>query len=362
VSSISPTTGPVGTQVQINGNNFGATQGSSKLKFNGQIVPQSAIGLWSNTLLVAIIPAPVASGQVQVNVGGLDSTSNIYFTVPRPQITSITPSIGGVKNPVTITGSGFQSSPGANGVVAFTNGLSYAAITSWSDTQIVATVPAQTTTGPVQGWAANNQTSNLANYTVPSLVVSSLSPSTGPVGTQVTVTGLGFGATQGASALTFNNQPAASISSWSDSAVVATVPVTAATGAVKVVVNSVNSNNDNIFTVPAPNVSSIAPVGGTVGTQVTLTGSGFQASQGSSTVTFNGTVAAVSSWSDTQIVATVPTGATTGPLTVTVNGASGSYRLPFEVANLTLTSLAPPESPVGGTVTINGTGFGASNW
>jgi IPT/TIG domain len=55
------------------------------------------------------------------------------------------------------------------------------------------------------------------------------------------------------------------------------------------------------------------------GTPVTLTGMYFGASQGSATVTFNGTPATVTSWTNTQIVCTVPSGVQTGSL-VTVNG------------------------------------------
>jgi RHS repeat-associated protein len=361
VASISPTTGTAGTQVQINGNNFGATQGSSTLKFNGQTVAQGGIGLWSNTMIVAMIPTTAASGQVQVNVGGLDSSSPVYFTVPPPQITGITPSIGGTGNSVTIAGSGFGATAVTNGV-NFTNGGA-AAVSSWSDTQIVATVPGGTTTGPVRVWAANNEVSNVVNYTVPSLKVSTLSPDVGPVGTQVTIHGVGFGLSQGISTLSFNGQTG-SITSWSDAQIVATVPATAITGPVLVTVNGVNSNDDTIFYVPGPSVNNVTPGGAAVGAQVTITGSGFQTSQSNSTVTFNGTAvpqSGITSWSDGQIVAKVPTGATTGPLTVTVNGVSGSASTPFEVESLTLTSLSPSEAPQGGIITINGTGFGSNN-
>src|SRR5262249_9072469 len=112
---------------------------------------------------------------------------------------------------------------------------------------------------------------------------------------------------------------------------------------------------------PPPSIGAVTPGGGVVGTQVTIGGSGFQASQRDSTVTFNGALAAVTSWSDTQIVASVPTGATTGPVSVTVNSVSGNSAGPFEIPNLTISSLAPPEAPATGTVTITGSGFGNTN-
>ncbi len=77
----------------------------------------------------------------------------------------------------------------------------------------------------------------------------------------------------------------------------------------------------------APNVSYTNPSSGPVGTSVTITGSYFGATQGSSTVSFNGTAATPTSWSNTSIVAPVPSGATTGTVRVTVNGvvSNGGY-------------------------------------
>jgi RHS repeat-associated protein len=357
VATLTPTNGPVGTQVQINGTGFGASQGTSTITFNNAAATVSS---WSDTQIVATVPPTGATGPVKVAEGGITSNANIFYTVPAPQIASISPNIGGSGNFVTINGSGFQASQGT-GIVTFSNGAASAAISSWSDTQIVARVPSGSITDPVKVYATNNQVSDPANYTVPNLSVNALSPYTGAVGTQVTVTGVGYGASQGTSVLTFNGQAAASIVSWSDTQIVATVPVTATSGPVKVAVNNINSNNDLVFTVPAPWVGSYTPGGGTVGTQVTITGSGFQASQRNSTLTFNGVAATPTSWSDTQIIATVPAGATTGPMLVTVNGVS-SFAKAFGVPNMTITGVTPPEAPVGGIITINGTGFGNTNW
>src|SRR5262249_39359267 len=68
-----------------------------------------------------------------------------------------------------------------------------------------------------------------------------------------------------------------------------------------------------------------SPTSGSVGSQVSINGSFFGSSQGASTVTFNGTLAtAIVSWSSNLIVATVPTGATTGNVVVTVSGVASN--------------------------------------
>jgi hypothetical protein len=76
------------------------------------------------------------------------------------------------------------------------------------------------------------------------------------------------------------------------------------------------------FVVTAATISAITPASGAIGTQVTITGSGFGASQGTSTVSFNGVAASVTNWSDTSISVSVPSGATTGNVVVTVAGVS----------------------------------------
>src|SRR5438132_13989977 len=69
----------------------------------------------------------------------------------------------------------------------------------------------------------------------------------------------------------------------------------------------------------APTITGIAPTSGPVGVPVTITGTGFGASQGSSTVALNGTNTVATSWSDTSVVAVVLTGDSLGTFAVNVN-------------------------------------------
>ena len=69
---------------------------------------------------------------------------------------------------------------------------------------------------------------------------------------------------------------------------------------------------------PAPVITSVSATAGAVGSQVTITGSGFGNSQGSSAVYLNGALVTVNSWSATSITITIPPGATSGPLAISV--------------------------------------------
>lgn len=74
----------------------------------------------------------------------------------------------------------------------------------------------------------------------------------------------------------------------------------------------------------APEIATILPPGASSGIQVTITGSGFGNEQGTGGVTVMGADAAIDSWSDTEIVCTLPAGLSEGVITsVTVTTGSG---------------------------------------
>src|SRR5579863_753417 len=70
----------------------------------------------------------------------------------------------------------------------------------------------------------------------------------------------------------------------------------------------------------APTITKMVPTSGPVGSSVTIIGSNYGSTQGSSTVSLNGINAVVTSWGVDGFVAAIPSGATSGTLSVTVNG------------------------------------------
>ncbi len=115
----------------------------------------------------------------------------------------------------------------------------------------------------------------------------------------------------------------------------------------------VKNSNSPLFS-----VVSLAPTVGTVGTTVTISGTGFS----SPTVSFNGTPAAsvTVNTARTTLTTVVPVGATTGPVTVkvdTVSRAAGT----FTVVNLngrpTLGAYSLPIAQPGDSITLAGTNF-----
>jgi hypothetical protein len=91
--------------------------------------------------------------------------------------------------------------------------------------------------------------------------------------------------------------------------------------------------------VALPSIVSLSPTSGVAGASVTIAGTHFGSTQGTSTVTFNGTAASVASWSAASIVAKVPSGAQTGNVVVTVGGTA-SNGVNFTVVQLTAGAIA----------------------
>jgi YD repeat-containing protein len=73
-----------------------------------------------------------------------------------------------------------------------------------------------------------------------------------------------------------------------------------------------------------PTIASLSPQSGVVGAKVTITGSAFGATQGSSIVSFNGSQAIATRWSDSSVDVSVPAAATSGLVTITVTGIASN--------------------------------------
>ena len=108
-------------------------------------------------------------------------------------------------------------------------------------------------------------------------------------------------------------------------------------------------------------IIAFSPTSGPVGTTVTISGTGFSATPSQNTVSFNGTNATISSASATQLVVTVPTGATTGTIGATAPAGSATSATAFTVGAAagapTITSFTPTIGASGTSVTVTGTNF-----
>jgi YD repeat-containing protein len=105
-------------------------------------------------------------------------------------------------------------------------------------------------------------------------------------------------------------------------------------------------------------VIAFTPEIGAVGTAVVIYGTGFSANASQNTVAFNGVQAVVTSSTGTELVTSVPEGATTGLISVTSPLGSVTGAMPFTVANApSIASFAPTVGKPGDVITISGNNF-----
>lgn len=184
-------------------------------------------------------------------------------------------------------------------------------------------------------------TLNLA-VVVPTPTVTGFTPTSGAVGTAVTITGTNFSTLLANNIVKFNGV-AATVTASTSTSITTTVPTGATTGKVTVMVGTNTGTSSSNFTVTTastttPTIKSFTPGSGAVGTAVTITGTNFSTTAANNIVKFNGTTAQVTASTATTITTSVPTGATTGAITVTVGTASASSSTNFTVTTASTTT------------------------
>ena len=377
ISSVTPDSGPPGASVAISGSNFGTAKGASSVQFNGVV---AATSNWSNTSISATVPTPAETGPVVVVVNG-QTSNGVQFTAINTGTLSGTVTVA--SSGAAVAGAQIQlkqagqikstTSSDVNGNYAFSNltSGSYDVVVTSSgygtSVNSPVSVPADTTTilnislsapGSVSGTVTKQDgITPISGVTVQALVgEASAGSATTDANGNYTISGLDAG--------NYNVQAFASgYSSSSESeSVVANTTVTAnfslqtqGAGAIQYVYDAlgrlvavINPNGDtaqynydavgNLQSISRWNSSqlsiiTITPPTSSAGTTVTIYGTGFSSTPSQNTVSFNGTAATVQSATPTQLIVTVPSGAVSGPVTVTTPSSTAMSSASFTVIN-----------------------------
>lgn len=100
-------------------------------------------------------------------------------------------------------------------------------------------------------------------------------------------------------------------------------------------------------------IFNFTPQRGGVGTTVTIQGQGFSPIPSNNSVQFNGTPTAVISATSKTLVAAVPVGATTGPISITVSGGTAVSDRNFTVVDVPVITSINPQVAISGSVISN---------
>lgn len=235
IISFTPASGAVGASVTITGTNFSTTVASNTVRFNGTVATVTAS---TTTSITTSVPSGSTTGKITVEVGGLTATSATDFVVVTPGtpvITNFTPSNGPVGTSVTIAGTNF-SATAANNAVKF-NGT-VAVVTASTTTSITTSVPAGATTGKITVEVGGLTGSSSTDFQVSAAntpTITSFTPTSGAIGTAVTITGTNFSTTPANNTVQFNGT-SATVTASTATSITTTVPTGSTTGPVTVTV------------------------------------------------------------------------------------------------------------------------------
>lgn len=309
IMGFNPPFGRPGTNVVITGTNM---TGATSVQFNGT---NCSFVVNNNNQITATVPTNATTGALTVNAPGGNFTTSSNFVV-LPTITTFTPAFGAAGTNVTIRGWNFNV---GTPIVTF-NGITTAPPTSVTFTSLVAVVPADTTTGPIQVTTTDGTATSLTPFYLRPFITDFLPTNSAP-GSTVTLNGTNF---TGVTSVRFNGTLAAFFN-VSNNSLQATVPTNFLTGPITIITpGGTNSTAalaaSNFYA--APIITSFSPTHGLPGTNVTIRGTNFL---GTTQITFNGLAGtSLVVLSNNAALITVPVGATTGPIALTAPAANAT--------------------------------------
>lgn len=179
--------------------------------------------------------------------------------------------------------------------------------------------------------AANNIVSVIRQLATTVSIID-FTPDKGAAGTSVTIYGTGFSLTPSQNSVSFNGV-AATVSAASGTQLIVLVPAGATTGPITVTTpigSAVSANNFEVL--QSLSITGFTPTIGTPGTVVQISGTDFDPVAANDQLKFNITPASATNATTTTINTTVPSGATSGHITVTTPAgtavSSGDFFVP----------------------------------
>jgi hypothetical protein len=345
VASFSPPATATNTVISVYGEHFDDVK---SVRIND--IAATEYHVVSSSILEVRVPILATSGPVVVETRGGRAVSEESLTViPPPIIKSFTPILDGVGAKVMITGSSLST---ANSIRF--NGAEAAKFTVISSTLVSVEVPVNAVPGPLSVTTLGGTSTSATEFTViDPPIVTSILPTSGSVGTKVTITGQQF---ESVERVLLNDVPVNKFAVESPTSIVADIDESATNGVFKVITPGGTVVSSTSFTViPLPTIDSFSPLFGPAGTIITVVGSNLDRA---SVAYVNKTRANVSAVTSTKAKVFVPNDAITGLVAImTPFGLTASERT-FEVISSSAIKDVNPSSGVAGSiVTINGWGF-----
>lgn len=366
--TLSPTSGPPGSTVTVTGSGFSSSI-SLDIQLEGvtlQTVTTDATGSFIKTIT---IPTSKLPGSYNVVATGPGNTALAPFTVTSLATITLSPISGPVGTTVTVTGSKFANS---TSVTIKFDTTTVATITSSTSGGFTTTFPVPSNALPgshtVNATDGTITGSAIFNVSVASATIT-LTPTSGAVGTSVTISGSGF--TGGSSitikfdtnTITITPSVIANPSGIFSATIV--IPSTATAGNHTITATDVAGKTASaIFKVIVPATITLSPTAGQRNTNVTVSGSNFNPSSTVTikfdSLTLTTTPPTITTTSAGSFSATVkiPSTSSAGSHTISAtDGAGKSASATFNVSLGPVVILSPTNGVPGTEVTVTGSNF-----
>lgn len=392
ITNVSATTGSVGSQVVINGLGFGTSQNGSLVTLNNAAV---TINSWTATSITVTIPTGATSGALLVSLAPSMNDSNpiqSHVTTNPLPTTWLDQDVGtvGVMGNATYSNGVFSVQGAGTGMGSSVTSDQIHFVyqpMSGNGTIVARVVSLQGSGSPTAGimirqtLAANDMFASGYDGAGYAGIYYGYRTSTGGYASESypKATSLPYWIMVQRSGSTFTSYIAPDGVNWIQLGSAETINMAQNvyvglivesgnnTALATATFDSVSINSDLSV---SPSISGVSATTASVGNQVTIYGSEFGSTQGSSQVLINGLPATINAWSATSITITVPTGATSGPLEVLQGPTMNSSNpIDFTVTTQPLpggwldqdigaVGLAGSSSYSNGVFTINGAGAG----
>ncbi len=186
ITDFDPISGSPSTMITINGANFA---GIESVSFNGV---QSEFSVITSSVIRAKVPDTANTGLISITNSVGTAVSGETFTVLGPVITSFLPEAGVTGSRVVIYGENFVA------IDQVTIGDIPTEFEVRTSGIIIATVPSGAITGPIVVSNHTGETISSVDFVIPGVPeISEFYPSSGTVGTSITLVGVGFAYTKG---------------------------------------------------------------------------------------------------------------------------------------------------------------------
>ena len=256
------------------------------------------------------VPTGAQSGLLQV----ITDRGSVTFelTVTSPWISNISLQRRSTDILVTVNGTNFGSTRGSSSVTVGSTTIPSSSFLTWTSTRIRFSIPHNTGSADLKVRTSEG-TSNAVSLELPGPYLRQVSPNSLHPGDRLTLSGSYFNHQRGNGYVLFHPDVRPSSSdyvSWGDRRIIVKVPARAQSGNVKVVTLNGSSGDRRIEVeeVPEPRITSVTPNRVRYNQVVTIRGTGFGDTRGTSKVVFylgqNLGSSQYVSWSDTRIQAT----------------------------------------------------------